>query len=88
MIKPYLTNKGSLCSNDITLSDNNILISNEKELAAIFNDYYINITKSSCGKLPTNLKPGTDIDEIIDKIVDIYQNHSSIHRIRSNIIFL
>ena len=87
MIKPYLTNKGALCSNDITLLENNILISNEKELADIFNDYYINIVKYSCDKEPTNiadhLKPGTESDEIIDKIVDTYKNHPSIHRIKA-----
>ena len=87
LIKPYLTNKGALCSNDITLLENNNLISDERELADIFNDYYINIVEYTSGKVPTNiadnLKPGTNCDEILDNIVNTYKDHPSINRIKN-----
>ena len=36
LIKPYLTNKGALCSEDITLLENDVLIYNEPEIVNIF----------------------------------------------------
>ena len=42
LIKPYLTKKGALCTDDITLLENGILVSNESDIVNLFNDYYIN----------------------------------------------
>ena len=40
--KPFLTNKGFIGNNEITLIHKNKIISNEKQLAKLFNRYYIN----------------------------------------------
>ena len=85
LIKPYLTNKGALCSNDITLFEDNNFISNDKEVADIFNDYYINIVEYTSGKVPSNvlnsLATISEVDIIIDKIVHTYKDHPSVKRI-------
>ena len=51
-IKPFLTNKGFIRSNDITLVENNVVTTDEKALAKTFNKRYINIAEISSGKLP------------------------------------
>ena len=69
----FLLKKPYTCSNDITLLENNNLISNEGEIADIFNDYYINIVEYTSGTIPINvaenLRPGTICDDIIDNIL-------------------
>ena len=42
-IKPFLINKGSIGSNDITLVEKNVVTIDEKTLASTFNKHYINI---------------------------------------------
>ena len=44
-IKPFLTNKGFSKNNDITLKNKKEIITNEKKLANLFNNYYINIVE-------------------------------------------
>ena len=86
LIKPYLTNKGALCSNDIVLFENNQLVTQEEKLTEIFNEYYINIVKYSSGKEPENiadtLEFGSTVDQIITKIINIHKNHPSIKLIK------
>ena len=48
--KPFLTNKISLSSESITIKDKDKFIDEEKELAEIFNNYYINIVEKKSGK--------------------------------------
>ena len=82
-MKPFLTNnKGLTGNNDITLIHQNKLISDEKQLAKLFNSYYINIVeKSSDTKtLGTNLE-NTSIQSVRD-IVNSYKNHPSIIKIK------
>ena len=43
-IKPYFSNKG-LNSNKLLLKEKGNLVSDEKELATIMNNFFINITK-------------------------------------------
>ena len=82
-----MTNKWALCSNDITLLENGNFISNEREVADIFNDYYINIVELTSGKVPLNVAPnfetGTKCDGIIDQIIETYKDHPSIRLIKS-----
>ena len=87
IIKPYLTNKGALCSDDITLLENNVLTSNENEIANIFNEYYINVIKYTTGKVPISIADDQIVeigfDGIIDEIIERYENHPSIQRIKN-----
>ena len=49
IIKPFLTNKGFLSGNEITLIGNDKVITHEKILAETFNNHYRNIVKGSSG---------------------------------------
>ena len=86
LIKPYMTNKGALSSNDIILYENNDFISDDKKLGEIFIDLYTNIVKYTTGKCPkditSTLDSGASIETVIDKIVDFYKFHPSVKSIR------
>ena len=79
-MKPFLTNKGFIGNNDITLIQKNKIISDEKQLTKLSNSYYINIVEKSSGTKPetfgTNVE-NTTIQSIRD-IVNSYKNHPSI----------
>ena len=55
IIKPFLTNKGFLPGNELTLIENDEVITEEKILAEKFNNHYTNIVERSCGVKPTKL---------------------------------
>ena len=55
LIKPFLINKGFLENAEIVLAEKNKIVTEEKELARIFNDHYLNVVERSCGTKPTNL---------------------------------
>ena len=88
LIKPYMTNKGALCSTDINLIENGKIISNEDEIAEICIEYYTNIVKYSSGKNPVTiadaLEPGTSACDIINRILGQYKDHPSITSINRN----
>ena len=88
IMKPYLTNKGALCCNDISLIENGEIITDDNDIANIFINYYTNIVKLTSGKPPLSLAdtlpPGTSFDKIIDEICETYKNHPSIKSINSN----
>ena len=44
-VQPFITNKGGLNNNNITLINNNSIITDEKELKSLFNNNYINIVE-------------------------------------------
>ena len=46
-IKPFLTDKCFIGSNDITLVENDVVTTDEKTLASTFNKHYINIVEIS-----------------------------------------
>ena len=56
LIKPFLTNKRFLENAEIVLAEKDEIVTEEKELARIFNGHYINIVERSCGTKPTNLQ--------------------------------
>ena len=88
LVKPYMTNKGALCSSDINLMENGKIVSDERHLTEIFNEYYINIIKHSSGKNPVSiaetLESGSSYDKIIDEILAKYKDHPSITCIKIN----
>ncbi len=55
LVNPYLSNKGGLHGNDITLVKGDKIITNDKELAEVFNDHYIYIVEKSSGKKPSSI---------------------------------
>ena len=85
-IKPFMTNKGMVASNDITLIEGKNVITDEYEISQTFNKHYINIAEKSCrnkpNKLGTTLGSLNDSD-VIDRIIKSYQNHPSVLKIKN-----
>ena len=44
-MKPFLSEKGGSYGKQITLKENDVMVSDEKELAQIFNDQYVNMVE-------------------------------------------
>ena len=83
-IKPFLTNKGFIGSNDITLVENNVVTTDEKTLASTFNKHFINIVEISSAKPPKNLSKvshGKSKQEVLCDILNAYKTHPSIKQI-------
>ena len=81
LVKPFLSNKGGLSGNDITLVKEGKLITDDHALTEIFNDHYVNIVEKTSGKKPSNLAEivGCERDgEIVSLIVDKYKDHPSV----------
>ena len=49
-VKPFMTNKGMIASNDITLTEGKNVVTDKCEISQTFNKHYINIADKSCGK--------------------------------------
>ena len=84
-VKPFLTNKGFLTCENITVENKEKLISNNLKLAEIFNTYFRNIVEKLSGILlsvtgnPNNpLKDSNSVKNIIEQ----YENHPSIITIK------
>ena len=87
-VKPFLTNKGIVTNDIITLEENGQLINDEKEVAEILNDHYINIVENTSGEAPSSIGNSTNQTEdrsTISKIIKTYENHPSIRAIRNNL---
>ena len=54
-IKPFMTNKGMVASNDITLTEGKNVMTDEYEISQTFNKHYINIVEKSCGSKPSKI---------------------------------
>ena len=79
-IKPYFSNKG-LNGNKFLLIENDNLISNEKDLASIFNNFFINITSDL--HLKEAPKPQTS-NESLDELLTRFSTHPSIKKIKES----
>ena len=81
LVKPFLSNKGGLTGNDITLEKEGKLTTDDQALTEILNDHYVNIVEKTSGKKPSNLAEiaGCEGDgEIVRLIVDKYKDHPSV----------
>ncbi len=73
--------------NDITLVKGDKIITNDKELAEVFNDHYIYIVEKSSGKKPSSIAEiFTCLDDrcIVRLIIQQYQSHPSVLSIAQN----
>ena len=80
-VKLFMTNKGMVARNDITLIEGENVIIDEYEISQAFNKYYINIVEKSCGNKPNTI--GTTLgslndSDVIGRIIKSYQNHPSV----------
>ena len=84
-VKPYITNKGT----DIILIDQNKLVSDDKEIAEIFNNYFANIVKIPTRKVPKNRRhdfpPEISNISVVLQIIKQYRKHPSILCIKGNV---
>ena len=78
IIKPFMTDKGMIDNNDITLIDWRSVNTDEYEISKSFNKLNINIVEKSCASKPnktrTTLRPLNDSD-VVDRVIESYQNH-------------
>ena len=84
-IKPFLTNKGFLENEDITLIEGNKIITSERELVKTFNEHYINIAQKSSEikrKDTSQCDKNQNIHKTIREIFKSYENHPSILQIK------
>ena len=78
-IKPYFSNK-SLNSNKFLLKEKGNLVSNEKQLATIMNNFFTNIAKG------LELKENNEINaNTLEDVLDAFNSHPSIERIRRTV---
>ena len=77
-VKPYLSNKES-SSNRITLLENDLILTDDKDIAKTMNDFYINTTKN------LNFKPYKDSSLTdINEITSNFDNNISIKKIKES----
>ena len=93
-VKPFFSNKIKSAEN-IYLDESGEIIRNEKEVANVFNKYFVNIVPNIIGLTNNhNLLSDTGTtNDPIEKIINKYQNHPSItsinkHMTRSELTFL
>ena len=83
-MKLFLTNNGFIGNNEISLIYKNKIISHEKQLTKLFNNYYINIVEKSSGTKPKTFGKNfenTSAQSVRDT-VNSYKNHPSILKIK------
>ena len=73
-ITPFLTNKGCISDDFVSIEKDGELISNEKELVEIFNENYINIVEKSSGKKPSSPRNCLNPSEDEKQLKKLYQH--------------
>ena len=63
LVKPFLSNKGGLVGDDISLVHNNQIVTDDYELTEIFNNHYINIVEKISGQKPCNIADTVETDD-------------------------
>ena len=84
-IEPFLKNKNCHAQNNITLIQNDEIITEEKDLLETFNKHYINIVERSSGIKPVDVAMMHNIcdnDTAINVITETYKNHPSVTKIK------
>ena len=84
-VKPFLTSKGFLHNDNISVDINGNIVENEQKLTKEFNLYYINTAKITSSKPPMKLENNLDYinDLLITKrITEKYINHPTIKAIQ------
>ena len=76
--KLFLTNRGCLDNSDFMVSGDNEMITDDKRLARLSNEHYINIVERSSGLKPEKIVcHNEDLDKrvVSHKIIKKYENH-------------
>ena len=86
-VKPFLTNKGSMSNDFISMKNGDAFIDKESKLVEMFNSHYTNIVAKTSGVPPENYVIDTNnTREIIEGIIKKYNRHPSILKIKSNFV--
>ena len=83
-IESFLTNKGFIVSNDITLVENDGVATDEKTLPGTFNKHYINIVEKSSGKPHKNISKmshGRSKQEVLCDVLNACKTYPSTKQI-------
>ena len=82
----FLSNKGILTDNEISLIHNVKTTDDEKQVAETLNHSYINIPEHTTGKKPTSILNDTNIElsSAIDLIINKYEMHPTIMKIKDS----
>ena len=87
-VKPFLTNKGVIGTDFISIKKDNQFIDNEIELVEMFNSHYINVVENMTG-IPPDISPLYDLQKndgyCVKQIIKKFENHPSIVEIKKNI---
>ena len=85
-VRLFLSNKGILIDNEISLIHNFKTADDEKQVAETLNHYYINILEHTTGNKPTSILNDTNIELslAIDLIINIYEMHQTIMKIKDS----
>ena len=84
-LRLYLTNKGCISNNFVSIEKDGEIIINKKELAELFNENYINIVENTSGTKPSSLGNclNKSCDEMtVKEIISVYSSHPSTKRIK------
>ena len=76
--KPFLTNRVCLDNSDFVVSGDNEMITDDKRLAKLFNEHYINIVERSSGLKPEKIvchNENLDKRVVLHNIIKKYENH-------------
>ena len=87
-INLFMRNKSMIANNYITFIDRTNVITDEYEISKTFNKYYISIVEKSWRNKPNQIgiTPGSLNDsDVIDRIIESYQNHSSVLRFKTRL---
>ena len=80
-IKTFLTNKGFIGNNELTIIYKNKIISDEKQLTELFNSYYLNIVEKSSGTTPKTF--GINFENIsVQSVKDIVNSYKIIQALQ------
>ena len=83
-VKPFLTNKGCMTNDFISIRDGDAFMDKESKLVEMFNSHYINKVEETSGVLPESYVINTNnTGEIIEGIVRKYKRHPGILKIKN-----
>ena len=85
-IRPFLTNKGMITSNEISLKQGDDVINNEGKVAELLNYAYINVVENAAGKKPPSVldKDNVTFSTAINTILEEYKYHPSVLNIKKH----
>ena len=86
-VKAFLTNKGCMSNDFISIRNGDTFIDKESKLVEMFNSHYINIVEKTSGVPPENYVIDTNnTQEIIEGIIRKKERHPSILKIKNNFV--